>query len=158
MLSGPHQKFAEGVASGMNASAAYRIAYPTAKPDSVESNATRLMGNDGIAAEVQRLRDLALEKAGSAVMTLEEELRFLSRIVRCRIKNEPADSDLIQEVTRNNRYEGRGDDVESWEVEKVKLPDKLRALELFAKLTGQLNDKAVVTGDVQIRVVIGGAV
>jgi hypothetical protein len=39
---------------------------------------------------------------------------------------------------------------------KIKMPCKLKALELHAKLSGEFTDRAVLTEDAVIRVVIGG--
>jgi len=49
-------KFAEGIASGLNQTEAYRAAYPDASEDSARGNAPRLITNDDIKAEIARLR------------------------------------------------------------------------------------------------------
>jgi hypothetical protein len=127
MLSGPHQKFAEGIASGMNGVQSYQAAYPNASYVSARAKAALLAANGSIQAEIAALRETAKEKAGGVVLTLARKLDFLSAVVLVDAGDEP-----------------------------VKMSDKLRALELHAKLSGELNDKAPVTGDVRIKVTIGG--
>lgn len=148
MLSGPHQKFAEGIAGGMTTTEAYSAAYPDSAPRSARANGARLMANDSIASEVSRLRKAAEQAADGTVMTLAEELRFLTAVVRTPVREVEPGSPLAQEWSEETTDFGGKT--------RVKMPDKLRALELFAKLTGQLNDKLQVTGDVQIKVTIGG--
>lgn len=46
--------------------------------------------------------------------------------------------------------------LESGRKTRVKMPDKLRALELHAKLSGALPDKPVPAAEVHVRVTIGG--
>lgn len=53
MLTGPQQKFCEGVAKGMIAGDAYAAAYPRAAPKSAAANTTRLMKNDEVKAEIE---------------------------------------------------------------------------------------------------------
>jgi hypothetical protein len=120
MLSGPQRKFAEGVASGLSAMAAYRAAYPGAKENSVNANAARLIGKDGIKSEIERLRKMA---EGPILLTLERKLGFLSYVVL------------------------EGD---------CKMQDRLRALDLHAKLSGEMNERLQVSGDVKVKVTIGG--
>ncbi len=116
MLSGPRQRFAEGVASGLSAAQAYRAAYPTAKRSEAAKNTSRLTKNDEVKAEIVRIRAAAALLPGSAVLTLVEKREFFARVVRAKLKELPDDSDLWQEITIT------ADSI------KRKLPDKLRAI------------------------------
>lgn len=128
MLSGPRQKFAEGVAAGLNGTEAYRAAYPKASARSARSNAPDLLAIAGIRAEIERLRAVAASLPGSAVLTLAEKRNALAAIARA-----------------NGEYLGG----------RIMTTDRLRALELDAKLAGELKDRVEVTGDAVIKVTIG---
>jgi phage terminase small subunit len=56
MLSGPHQRFAQGIASGLNATKAYQAAYPKVKVTTAGANGHELLKNTEIQAEITRLR------------------------------------------------------------------------------------------------------
>lgn len=83
-MTGPQRKFCEGVVSGMAATDAYAAAYPNSAPANARKNACRLTANDGIKAEIVRLRALAATAAGSAAMTLADIRMGLAAIVRCK--------------------------------------------------------------------------
>jgi len=55
-LSAPHQKFAAGIASGLNGTAAYQAAYPKAKPDSARALAVGLLAKVSVREEITRLQ------------------------------------------------------------------------------------------------------
>lgn len=69
-MNGPRQKFCEGIVSGLTATDAYRAAYPRSTDTNARKHAPRLASNGDINAEIARLRALAAEQAGGAVMTL----------------------------------------------------------------------------------------
>lgn len=123
----------------MDQTAAYQAAYPDSKPASAMSNSTRLMRNDKVAAEIAALRATAKEKAGSPVLTLAEKLDFLASIVRTPVGDLHPRSPLAQEWIEETSEFGSKT--------KVKMPCKLRALELHAKLSGELSDKVQVSAD-----------
>jgi phage terminase small subunit len=58
-LSGPQQKFAEGVAMGLNLTDAYVAAYPRAERHSATPLASRLRRQPGVQAEIARIRKAA---------------------------------------------------------------------------------------------------
>lgn len=133
MLTGPQQKFCEGVISGLNATDAYVEAFPKASRRSADANATRLMGKDGIKAEIRRLRALAQEKAGSALMTLIEKRTYLARVVRCELGERMPAPDLIQSIEVEKRKDG-----DDWlDIHKVRVCDKLAAIKLDNDLAGE---------------------
>jgi phage terminase small subunit len=81
MPSGKHRKFAERIVAGLTAT----DAYPKSSPENARKNSPRLIGNETIKAEIQQLRNKADEMAGSAVMTLIEQRKFLARLVRINV-------------------------------------------------------------------------
>lgn len=125
MLSGPHRQFCEGVVSGLTFSDAYRAAYPEAAPENARKNAARLTAREDIQAEIARLRAVADERAGSAVLTLMEKRIFLARIVRACVALLPEDSDLWQSIKRTE------------DATEFRLPDKLAAIRLDNDLAGE---------------------
>lgn len=120
MLSGPHQKFAEGIVAGLNGTQAYQAAYPKASYDAARSTAPELLAKPGIIAEIDSQRELAKAQATSPALTLAGKLDFLETIV------------FGDEQTR----------------------DKLRAVELHAKLSGELKDNVNITL-ADVKIVIG---
>lgn len=127
MLNGPHQKFCEGIVSGLNHGDAYAAAYPSAKRNSAAANATRLLKKDEIQAEIARIRAAAEREAGSAVLTLAEKRKFMARLVRTNLSllDMEKDGDLLQEISDTEHGK------------KVKLASKLDAVKLDNDLAGE---------------------
>ena len=100
MLSGPRQKFCEGIVTGKTVTDAYAEAYPKASRPAACAHGARLMAKPEIRAELGRLRSLAEQQAGGAVLTLMEKRIFLARIVRACIAKLPEDSDLWASIKR----------------------------------------------------------
>ena len=128
MLTGPQQKFAEGIALGLSATEAYQAAYPDAKASSAKSNAGRLMTNDDVQAEVMRIRRAAEVLAGGAVLTLAMKRQFFHDVVTTPIGKITPDSILCQKYTHSRQVRGRGEEAEEWETEKIEMPDKIKAI------------------------------
>jgi len=126
-----HERFAQLVATGMSATEAYRRVYKTTVKVAGSAGG-RLLKNVGIQ---QRLTELQQKAAEGAVMTLQEMLEFLARVRRTPIGEVDERSDLCQsaEYTEDGR--------------KFKMPDKLRAVELSAKLQGLFKEKVEVSVD-----------
>lgn len=130
MLNGPQRKFCEGIVAGLSPGKAYAAAYPSAKrPD---ANSSRLMEKDGIVTEIERLRDKADKKAGSAIskaalrqLSKAQKRDFLARTVEAQIANLPRDSDLF--VSMKSTEFGT----------EFRLGDKLAAIKLDNDLAGE---------------------
>lgn len=119
MLSVTHQKFAERIAAGESATAAYAAAFPRCTNQrSAAVGGSRLLQKADIIAEVQRIRREAEKLPGGAVLTVAEKRRFLARLIRANLSSVPVDSDLWQEFHVSDGGTKR------------KLPDKLRAIAL----------------------------
>jgi Terminase small subunit len=82
MLSGPHRRFAEGIVAGLNATQAYRAAYPKSSAEAARRSASELLTKPDTKAEIEQLRAEAQKLPGSAVMTLAEKRITLAGIVR----------------------------------------------------------------------------
>lgn len=127
MLSGPRKVFCDGIVAGKPTTEAYRAAYPRATPEGARKHASRLKARADVREEIARLRRLADEKAGSAVMQCVEKRMFLAQLVRARVSDLPDDSDLFQSIKQGKGFVER------------KLPDKLAAIQLDSKLAGEGN-------------------
>src|SRR5262245_50534058 len=116
MLSSAQQKFCEAFASGMNGTEAYQASHPSAARSTAKVKASQSLALPEVKTEIQRLRTLAQEKGGSAVMTILEKRMFLARVVRAQIALLDEDSDLWQRVKRTRSSV------------EYRLPDKLAAI------------------------------
>lgn len=125
MLSGPRKSFCDGIVAGKSATEAYCAAYPRATPESARKHAARLKAKAEVREEIARMRRLADEKAGSAVLQCLEKRMFLARVVRARPALLEHDSDLIQSIKRGKNFG------------ELKLPDKIAAIQLDNKLAGK---------------------
>ena len=129
LLSNPrHERFAQLVATGQSAAEAYRAVYG-AKGKAAENSGSRLLGNVGVSARIAELQQKAAEKA---VLTLVEKREFLRRVVMTAIRDVDERSNLCQSVECTDK--GR----------KFRMPDKLRAIELDAKLAGEFLEQSDV--------------
>lgn len=132
MLSGPQRKFCEGIVAGLNQTEAYAAAYPKASRDAARSSAPGLLAKDSIRAEIARMRALADERAGSAVLTLAEKRKWLARLLRVNpaTLDTESDGDLLAGV---DIEEGRAGS----KVKKIRVADKIAAIKLDNDLAGE---------------------
>jgi phage terminase small subunit len=124
------ERFAQLVASGMPASRAYREAGYSATGTASETCAAKLLRIAKVASYVEAVRKAAKEKGETAAyLTLEEKRKFLRSVVTTPVGEVNASSPLCQsfKVTKDGL--------------EYKVPDKLRALELDAKLAGEMTEK-----------------
>jgi phage terminase small subunit len=125
------RKFAELVAGGTVAKAAYFEAYPRCRAESTaERESVRLLKDPGVAATIEGLRRDAVRGAQKKnVLSKEERRQFLARVIRCA----PAEVTEHDSIAQSYKVTDKS--------HEVKLPDKLRALELDAKLAGELKEQ-----------------
>jgi len=138
-----HEKFAQALAKGMPAVAAYvEAGY---KPN--DGNAIRLKGNERVAARVAELVNQSAERTGVALdRVLNEYARIafggMSRFLRVTPGGDPVidltdctpeDLDLLAEATVEDFTEGRGEDARDIRRIKIKPQDKLAALAALGK-------------------------
>ena len=81
MLTPKRETFACKIVEGMTQADAYRAAYNTSKmaDKTIWENASRLMADDKVKARVAELR---AQIASKSVMTAQERLEYLTRVVR----------------------------------------------------------------------------
>ena len=103
--------------------------------------------NVAVQAEIRRLRDLAAVQAGGAVLTNAERRAFLARAVRVPLAGLSAHDPLVSEWKVSKPWkDGEGEQMELWEDLSIKKPDPLKALEIDAKLAGDVTDIVEVRG------------
>lgn len=138
-----HELFCHGLAKGMTVDAAYEKAGYSQN----RGNAARLNANESVIARVLELKGAASD---GVVLTLAMKRKVLHDIVMTPIGSIDEHSILCQELT--TRWEGgkqgrlkNSNENESpeYEVEKVKKPDILKAIELDAKLAGEFKAEEV---------------
>jgi len=150
-MSGPlantrHEAFAQALARGMTADAAYiEAGY---KPH--KSNPHRLSGNERVKARVAELVNQSAERTGITIDRVLNEyaciaFRGMSRFLRISPNGDPIidlskctpeDLDLLAEATVEDFIEGRGEDARSVRRIKIKPQDKLAALAALVKHLG----------------------
>lgn len=128
MLSGPLQKFCERIVAGDTGEAAWRASHPKAKTSTCQVEASKTLRKPKIKEEIRRLRDKADLIAGSGVLTLAEKRKFLAEVVKTPVGEVSKDSQLAQEVRVDEKSM------------TIKMPCKLKALELDAKLAGEFDE------------------
>lgn len=126
-ITGPQRKFCEGIISGLSGVDAYCAAYPNSSRAAARASAADLLAKASITAEIQRLRDAAQEKAGSAILTLAEKRKWLARLLRVNLSDLSLgqDGDLLHSIAPGKL----GD--------KLTLCDKLAAIKLDNDLAGE---------------------
>jgi phage terminase small subunit len=141
-------------------SASYRAAYDASRSnnDSVHRNAKRILRKPHIVARLEELRARVIERHD---ISLDRIVTELSRIALFDVRKifdaegnlkKPQDLDdetaaAVAGLEVEELWEGRGDERERvGSLHKVKLSDKVRALEIFLRYLGQLKDKLEVTG------------
>jgi Terminase small subunit len=114
-----HERFAQGVASGLSASEAYRQS--DGKGKNADVHAARLMVNDGICKRVAELKEAQSQKSELSRDQLRE---FLTEVILTPAGKVDEQSRLCQSYKVTP------------EVREIRMPDKLRAIEQLAKLRG----------------------
>jgi phage terminase small subunit len=121
------KKFVDNyIMKGLSISESVRRAGYSIKSGRVEDAASygcKLLRQDRVKAYVSKLRD---KQFSTNVLTLAEKRDFLARAVRCDVRN--PDADLVQEVSESES-EGKVS-------KKVRIVDKLKAVELDSKISG----------------------
>ncbi len=151
------EKFCQAIIQGHNQSEAHCLAYGVKKatPKTINERASRLMANSKVVARVAELR------APVVKAVQHDQARWLEEVQRCAfvdprqffdaegnpiaipaLTDESAPAVAGFEVTQE--FSGKGDSRELvGYTKKIKITDKLRALELYGKATGYYVDKSV---------------
>jgi hypothetical protein len=130
-----HERFVRLIALGeMTPSEAYRSSITTrgtAKTSNEESS--KMMKKPEILARVawfaKRVEERLEQEAESVVLTVVEKRKFLARVVRTAAGELTEDSDLCQEWSESVSEMGSS--------KKVKMPDKLKAIQIDNDLAGE---------------------
>lgn len=98
-----HEKFAQGIASGLSQRKAYRAAFPNAKKwkdGTVDSRASELHKTSEI---LGRVKELAEEATSKAVMSIAERKEWLTKIVKSELEDT---KDKLRAVDTLNKMDG----------------------------------------------------
>jgi hypothetical protein len=137
-----HKRFAELLVAGKTARAAYMEAFPTCHSiHTADSASKKLKQQPEFRQYLETLRgEIRGAVKSGLVMAMEERRAFLARIIRTPLSEINEGSALCQEYSLSTTSTGG-------RTEKVKMPCKLRALELDARLAGDMKEKAEVPED-----------
>jgi phage terminase small subunit len=97
------------------------------KSEDAGSYGCKLLRQDRVKAYLNKLRE---KQFSETALSVGEKRAYLARAVRCDVTN--PDADLIQEVSETSNDNGVS--------RKVKVVDKLRAIELDSKIAGDFYD------------------
>lgn len=131
-----HERFAQLVAAGESQGQAWASVYKTTLEVGMASSSRALRDVKGLS---DRILELKQASATSNTLTMQERRECLAELKRCVVNQLSLDSPLINRIKRT--FGESGESVEIW------LPDKLRAIELDARLSGELIDKQAHTVD-----------
>lgn len=136
MLTPNQEKFVQGIIEGKSQAEAYREAYPKQRSSdkTIWEAASRLMANSKVKARIKELRD---QLAKPSIMTAQERLEYLTRIIT---GTEP---EKVAHVVEGELVE--------FEVPPA-LKTKLNAIDIMNKMQGEYVQKveAEVTNAVNI--------
>lgn len=151
------KKFADEYVISGNATAAYKLAYPSVKKDSVaRANGSRLLTNANVSNYIEeRLEEIQSEK----VADQQEIMERLTRIGR----REEMEYQVVTLRTKEDRWVNVGTekkpvlkkqsvDIEEEKIVPIpaKLSDANKALELLGKRYAMWTDKQEVSGDLSV--------
>lgn len=159
----PKQKiFADEYLTDLNATRAYKVAYPSIRKDEAAAvNGSKLLRNAKVAAYVQERMD---ERARRTEITQDKVLQELAKLGFFDIRKLFDDDGKPLEISRIDddtaaciagmdvldAYEGAGEDKAFvGYIKKYKLSDKLKALELIGRHLGMFRDKVELSGEVK---------
>lgn len=91
--------------------------------------------NQNVISPSKALQSTIEEHGNPAILTLKEKREYLASIVRTPVGDVTENSPLAQKVKRTSRTDKGG----TTDTEEIELPGKLRAIELDARLAGELD-------------------
>lgn len=102
MLTAKQEKFVQNILEGMSQADAYRAAYPNQRMSdkTVWETASKLMGNPKVITRLKELRD---KLASESIMTAQERMEWLTRLVK--VKDEKT-SNKLNAIDIMNRMSG----------------------------------------------------
>jgi hypothetical protein len=124
-----HEKFAQGIASGLSQRKAYRAAFPNSmkwKDETVDVKASELKKNDKV---LVRLEELAQKASSDAIMDATERKEWLTKIVKSAMEET---KDKLKAVDLLNKMDGTY--ITKVEVDaNVNMTDRLKEVEGYVK-------------------------
>ena len=124
-----HEKFAQGIASGLSQRKAYRAAFPNSvkwKDETVDVKASELKKNDKV---LVRLEELAQKASNDAIMDATERKEWLTKIVKSAMEET---KDKLKAVDLLNKMDGTY--ITKVEVDaNVNMTDRLKEVEGYVK-------------------------
>lgn len=128
VISNQQRKFCEEyVKNGNVATKAYLIAYKSCKTEKTAGvNASRLLGNARIQEYIKELQDELKKKA---IMSAEERMIWLSKVVNGDIKH--------------TSYDGNGNSYEN----EAYISDKMKAIDIMNKMDGEYINKVELSNN-----------
>jgi phage terminase small subunit len=144
-----HEVFAHGVAEGKSGRAAYKAAFPKCKKDeAADASAAKLLAKPAVRARVDELIAVAAEKAG---VTIERVVGELARIgfadIRQVVSWGPDGVAVIDSAKISDDAAAAVAEVSKTTAGiRVKLYDKVGALEKLGRHLGMFKDKVEVAG------------
>lgn len=122
ILSNQQRKFCEEyVNNGNNGTQAYLLAYKTCKKENTAKvNASRLLTKANVIEYIEELQEELKKKA---IMTAEERMRWLTKVVNGDIKH--------------TSYDGNGNSYEN----EAYISDKMKAIDIMNKMDGEYVNK-----------------
>jgi hypothetical protein len=133
-LNPKQEKFAQLVAQGLGAPRAYGEAgYLGAGGHGAEANGSALLKKPHVAARVAEIREMA-DGLGVALLTIARKRTFLAEVVETPIGSIGPESRLCQEVYEKVEMPREGEGGTVVLRRRIRMVDKLRAIELDSKL------------------------
>ena len=144
-LTPKQEKFCHAIVAGNSQSAAYRTAYDADNmaPQTVNHKASRLMAKGHIGARVAELR------APVVKAVQYDQARWLQEVQRCaffdvrNLFDSEGNPIGIHTLNEETAPAVAGFEIAEGSTKKIRLTDKLKALELFGKATGYYVDHSV---------------
>ena len=144
----------------LNATRAYKVAYPNCKKDETASAAgSRMLGNVKVQEYIKEQQKEREERTKITQDMIVNELAKIAFLDISNLYNENGGLKNIQDIDENTRraissletfeeFEGYGEDREKvGDTKKVKLIDKTKALELLGKHLGMFKNKLDISQD-----------
>lgn len=136
-----HERFAQAVAEGMSATAAYRlhVAADGSSTATCMCNSSRLMADAKVKQRVADLRkdfrEVLENQLGVRRETIARKLVEIIETPPEEIANTP-NSPLAQKIKRKRMRVGQGEEAEEWETEEVEASSRMDAIKELNKMAG----------------------
>ena len=134
-LTAKQEIFIQGIVRGLSQRQAYKEAYNTdnMQENTIDKEACLLFNNPKIS---ERYNELLKELQDESIMTAKERMKWLSDVVRGKIKH--------------TSYDGNGEAYEN----EAYISDKLRAIDTLNKMSGEYTTKVEANVNTDIKVTL----